>query len=393
MHFDISNTPKRARFARAALVAAATFISGAASADLVWDGNFNEHNFINYHKPNDPNLVAFYLIPDYGRPPQYGFQISPEHVGNGDLLSLVDYPTRGSNYSAKFVVKSRASGGVEPADCDSALDCRTRRSLLQMTATFYDYYDAIPQGSERWLSISFFVPENFDSSGSGFGPALWGSKANPEVRPGAFGIWAQDNEWQFIHRYYGRTAKTKNYTFGSHWWLVDEYSSEVPASKHGHLADFPDVAASRAALANLNRGGWTDWVLHFKTDLDDYEDNTGFLDVYMRAGSGDWVHVIALRPVRDFAREKDWKTVAPERLYDRGVGQVGPGGYTSQMGMYMDKGRVWGKDHSMVIYMDNHKVGDENATFAEMSHDGSAPGKPAEVIESPPNPPIIVNNQ
>lgn len=393
MHFNISKAPKSARVSGAAIAAFATFISGAASAELVWDGNFNDHNFINYHQPYDLLVVGFHLVPQYGRPPQYGFQPEPRHVGNGDLLSLVDYPTRGSSYSAKFVVKSQAGGGLEPADCDPALDCGTRRSQLQMTATFYDHYDAIPQGSERWISISFFIPENFDSSGSGFGPVLWGSKANPEVRPGAFGITAENNEWQFIHRYYGYEAQLNSFSFGGQWWLVDRYSSSIPASDDGHLVDLPDVSASRAALANLNRGGWTDWVMHFKTDVDSFADNTGFLDVYMRAGSGEWVHVLALRPVKDFARKTAWTTSNPGRLYDRGIGQVGAGGYTSQMGMYMDKGRIWGKPENMVIYMDNHKVGDQNATFSEMSHDGSSPGSPANKIESPPNPPIIVNNQ
>jgi hypothetical protein len=393
MHFNISSTPAGVRVLKATVLALATFTSGAASADLVWDGNFNDHNFIKYHQPYDPYVVGFHLIPQYGRPPQYGYQPEPRHVGNGELLSLVDYPTRGSNYSAKFVVKSQAGGGIEPADCDPALACETRRANLQMTETFYDYYDAIPQGSERWVSISFFIPENFDSTGSGFGPVVWGSKANPEVRPGAFGITAEDNEWQFIHRYYGRDAKAQNYSFGSQWWIVDKYGSSFPASGDGHLVDLPDVSASRAAFANLNRGGWTDWVMHFRTDLDDFENNSGFLDVYMRADSGKWVHVVALRPVEDFARKTSWKTTDRNRLYDRGVGQVGPGGYTSQMGLYMDKGRVWGKDQNMVIYMDNHKVGDDNATFAEMSHDGSSPGKPAQQIESPPNPPIIVKNE
>lgn len=392
MYFDIRSTPKGAKVLAAAAFALATFVSGAASADLVWDGNFNDHNFINYHKPQDPNLVAFHLIPAYGRPPQYGFQISPEHVGNGELLSLVDYPTRGSNYSAKFVVKSEAGGGIEPVDCDPAVDCGRRRANLQMTATFYDYYDAIPQGAERWVSISFFIPEDFNSSGSGMGPVVWGSKSNPETRPGAFGIWAQDNEWQFIHRYYGHTAKEENYTFGDHWWIVDTYRSDYPLGDDGHFIDLPDVDASRAALANLNRGGWTDWVMHFRTDLDDYENNTGFLDVYKRAGSGEWVHVVALRPIKDFARKTSWSTDRPERLYDRGIGQVGTGGYTSQMGLYMEKSRVWGHDNNMVIYMDNHKVGDENATFAEMTHDGSSPGNPPNKIESPPNPPVIVQN-
>jgi hypothetical protein len=298
-------------------------------------------------------------------------------VGNGELLSLVPCPTRGSKYAARFVVKSSRNGS-EPRDCDPATDCERRRANLQMTATLLEHYNAIPQGAERWVSISFFIPENFDSSGSGFGPVLWGSKSSLQDKPGAFAIWAQDNEWQLVHRYYSRKMYENEVDARKSWWLTFRYSSTFPSEAQWPegLVDFPDVEASRKALANLNRGGWTDFIWHFRTDVDEYEHNTGFLDVYMRADSGPWVHVLAVRPMKDLARNASWIENKPERVFDRGIGQYGPGGYTSQMGLYMDKDRVWNHEHDMVVYMDNHKIGDEDATFADMSHDGSTP-KPA----------------
>lgn len=372
---------------------------GAAVAEIVWDGSFDTHDFRNYHAPDNPKEVKFHLIPAYGRPPQYGFQVSPEHVGNGSLLSLVEHPTRGSKYAAKFVVKNSANGS-EPRDCDPAVDCGRRRANLQMTATLLDYYNAIPQDEERWVSISFFIPEDFESSGSGFGPALWGSKSSIQNKPGAFGIWAQNNEWQLVHRYYSRKMYQKGDSLRDDWWVTFEYSSKFPSASNWPqgLVDFPDVEASRKALSNLNRGGWTDFIWHFKTDIDEFENNTGFLDVWMRADSGPWVHVLKIRPMKDLARDAAWVKNNPKKVFDRGIGQYGPGGYTSQMGLYMDKGRVWGHKRNMVVYMDNHKIGDENTTFADMSPDGSAPGQPPEpqpdvlVDEPPPKPPKIVSN-
>jgi hypothetical protein len=79
------------------------------------------------------------------------------------------------------------------------------------------------------------------------------------------------------------------------------------------------------------------------------------------------------------------------RLYDRGVGQYAPKGYTSTIGLYMDKDRVWGHSRDMTIYMDNFKIGDANTTFGEMSHDGSSFGGPPGQTESaPPRPPQLI---
>lgn len=355
-----------------AVVLAASATPGMA--EVIWNGSFSEHDFLSYHHPGAPDEVRFFFVPEYGRPAQHGAQ-KPMHVGNGELLSLVDSPTRGSKYSAKFMVKSQASGGVEPRDCDPASGCSRRRSQLQMTSTFLDYYDAIPQGAERWVSFSIYLPEDFDASGKGFGPVIWGSKSSTQDKPGAFGLQIKDNEsWELIHRYYSARMHESGVDFKKAWWLSTYYSKDFPSRfdwAQG-LVDFPDENLSRAALANLNRGGWTDFIWHFRTDIDEFESNTGFLDVYMRAGSGPWVHVLHVLPMKDLARNPRWVENRPERVYDRGIGQYGPGGYTSAIGLYMDKRRVWGHPKSMIIYVDNYKVGNERATFEMMTHDGSS---------------------
>lgn len=374
------------RIAGKACLAVAVAAPSVAAAEIIWDGNFDQQDFRNYHTSSDPKSVKFHLVPAYGRPPQYGFQ-DPGHVGNGDLLSLVESPTRGGKYAAKFTIKSN---GAEPADCDPATSCERRRSFLQMTSTFLDYYDAIPQGAERWLSFSIYLPSDLDVSGDGFGPIIWGSKSSLENKPGAFGLELDTNGWNLIHRYYSEEMHKRGVDPAEAWWLAAEYSESFPSATDWPqgLVDFPDVAASRAALRNVNVGGWTDFIWHFKTDLDGFEQNNGFLDVYMRAGSGAWVHVLKVRPMKDLARNADWTDSEPERVYDRGIGQYGPDGYTSQIGLYMSKTRVNG--HDLTIFVDNHKVGDEDATFADMSPDGSSPaGVATEGGEEPPRPPVL----
>jgi len=357
-----------------------------SSAEIIWSGDFNDRNFSNYHSIANLDEIYFFHVPEYGRPIQYGNQV---HVGNGELLSLESSPTRGSNYSVKFTVKSQAGGGVEPRDCDPDLDCRTRRTDLQMTSTLIKYYNAIPYKAERWLSISFFIPSNFDGSGSGWGPVLWGSKGSLGGLPGWAGLSIDDDGWKLFHRYYSKQMYDDGVDANGSWWLAVDYSKDFPSSNDWAqgLVDFPNETASKAALANLNRGGWTDFIFHFRTDVDTVpiESNTGFMDVYMRAGSGSWVHVLNILPMADLQRDKG----KPERNYDRGVGQHGPQGYTSSVGLYMQKARVWDLSSNMVIHMDNHKIGDERATFEEMTHDRSSIDESENPGETRPMPPSL----
>lgn len=379
----------------AALGLVTALVPIAAQGDIVWDGTFDDKQFLPwYRSPDNPQEVKFFYIPEYGRPPDLGVQTS-KHIGNGELFSLERSPTRGSNYSMKFTIKSRAGGGREPADCDPAVDCGRRRSQLQQNNEFLKDWKAMPQGEERWLSYSVYLPEDFDSSGSGFGPVIHGSKSSTKSRPGWIGIQVNPDGWRLIHRTYSREAHQKNEP--NNWWYAMEYGPGVPSkSKYPSLlADFPDVEASRKALANLNKGGWTDFLWHFKTDLDPYEQNTGFLDVYMRADSGNWVHVLKIRPMKDLALDPSWVRSKPERVHDRVIGQYGDGGYTSSIGLYVDKDRVWDHRSNMVIYIDNYKVGDANATFADMSPDGSSFGSGAQSptpAATPPAPPTILSD-
>ena len=158
------------------------------------------------------------------------------------------------------------------------------------------------------------------------------------------------------------------------WWKTISYDKATPSSteRAQGLVDFPDEVASKAALGNLNKGGWTDFIVHFKNDVSDYSVNTGFLDIYMRANSDPWVHVIGMKPMQNLAYVPSWTSTNPERVYDRGIGRLASKGSGSNIGLYSTQGDVWTRSSDLVMYFDNYKVGDENANFSMMSPVGSS---------------------
>ncbi len=368
---------------------ALSLLSALASADTVWSGDFNGRNFLNYHSTADPNKVFFFAVSDYGRPPQYGAQ-QPGHIGNGDLLNLVSSPTRGGQWAARFTVKN-SRNGREPQDCDIQVDCKTRRTSLAPNYTFIDYYKAMPYKAERWWSVSVFLPSDFDTSGPGWGPVVAETKAYPWNAAGPqlawLGVALARDSWTINHRFLSKEMKQSGVDLSQSHWLSIGYKRDFPSNSDWPqgLVDFPDIAASQAALGNLNRGGWTDFVFHWRTDADTvpFSNNTGFLDAYMRAGDGEWVQVLRIRPMQNL------QTAEFTPSYNRGIGQWGTLGGGQQIGLYMSKERVWSNIRDMTVYIDNNKIGDARSTFEEMTHDGSSlDGEP--VPPKPrPNPPLL----
>jgi hypothetical protein len=148
------------------------------------------------------------------------------------------------------------------------------------------------------------------------------------------------------------------------------------------LVDYPDRAASEAALASLNKGGWTDWVVHTKFDARGSNNGgTGFLTVWKRESSGTWVKVLHILPKQ---------TTRGGVTFDHGIGYNSPagsnnnGGFGIKVGLYMEKSQVWNNNRDRVVILDNVKVGDENSLFSDMSPDGSSPGSIATVRPMPP---------
>jgi hypothetical protein len=173
------------------------------------------------------------------------------------------------------------------------------------------------------------------------------------------------------------------------WQQSMEYSAIEPTASSwpGGLADFPDVATSRASLANINKGGWTDWVFRVRFDArGSKEGGTGFVTAWKRAGNGPWIKVLQITPK---------VTTRGGVTFDHGICFNAPasatnnGGFDVQVGFYMDKEQVWALPDDRVIYVDNVKVGDDKSEFKDMSPDGSSPEQDA----TQPMPPAITGVQ
>ncbi|HET6630814.1 MAG TPA: heparin lyase I family protein [Woeseiaceae bacterium] len=383
----------RDRRARAALVLSIAFVaSGPASAEILWSGNYATGDFTQWHDQYNDEVVDFHQVPKYGRPIQYGKQLDG-HVGNGDLLSLVaetertvdgihysQGPTRGSEYAARFVVKSLENGS-EPADCDNG-DCSNRRTELTAQQTLPLFYDALPYGSERWVSVSIFVPGNWDHDGSSWGPIVFQIKALNDgggVGP-AITLNLQGGSWVVEHNWMGKPNCRCQLPY------QQQMNYKAEGTEQALLQDFPNQGASEAAL-ELEEGVWTDWIMHVKFDARGAGDGgEGFLDVWNRKGDGSWVKVLDIDPK---------KVTIAGRTFDHGIGQNAPpagdpGGFGIKAGLYMDTRQMKGVASNRVIYNANIKVGDEHTTFAQMSPDGSSAGTPAEQNAAPEAPIIVM---
>ncbi len=394
---------RRISFRRIAAVQAAAILIAApaiGAGEIVWSGNYENGNFRQWNKWDDPDVVSFSQVPEYGRPIQYGGQPS-KHVGNGDLLSLVAAtertingiyypkgPTRGSSeYAAKFTVKNSANGS-KPRDCDGS-DCGRRRTELTVQATLPELYNALGYRSERWMSISHFLPADWDDAGSSWGVLVF--QVKPRKDGGGVGpcidIEVHRGHWQVRHAW----TDIKDFRSQIPYRQSVRYSPSYPASgkESGDLlSDFPDVSESRAALADLNKGGWTDWVFHVVFDARGAGDGgKGLLELWKRAGDGPWVKVLDIKP---------GKVTVDGQTYDRGICYNSPDGFGIKAGMYMDERQVWNLNDNRVLYNANIKVGSASTPFSEMSPDGSAPGQsgaeepPPDYVVSPPRPPTIV---
>lgn len=366
------------------------------SAEILWSGNYETGDFTQWHAPDDRNSVSFHEVPEYGRPLQYGQQ-KEGHIGNGDLLSLVTSsdrlidgklyskgPTRGnSNYAAKFRVKSSAHGS-EPKDCDDGV-CKRRRTELTVQGALPDIYNALDYMDERWISVSHYLPSDWDERGGGYGPTVFQIK--PKLDGGSIGpcinIGIDGGSWAIKHGW----TDVKNLRKSTPWQQRPEYSAKYPAADGSDdaaalLADFPDREKSQAALADLNKGGWTDWVMHVKFDARGSSDGgEGFLRIWKRSGDDPWVEVLHIVPK---------KVTVAGLTYDRGICYNSPDGFGIKAGMYMDKDAVWNLDADRVLYNDNIQVGSADTVFAEMSPDGSSPGSKGTFDEAPPMPPKVV---
>ncbi|NNC58046.1 MAG: hypothetical protein HKO12_10835 [Woeseiaceae bacterium] len=390
----------------ASLLAALPAVS---SAEIIWSGDFATGDFTQWHHYDGPppiQDIRFQHMEPYGRPIQYGSQ-NPLHVGNGDFLSLVastertvdgvyfpQGPIRGQEYSAKFTVKSRAGGGVEPDDCDRGL-CNRRRTALSMQATHSDYYNAIPNHATRWLSFSVYLPSDYIAGSSGYGGPRFGLKPKNEaggsgntdaiaiVLDGTAG-WKLWNRW--IDEFPLIPLTDHPWQHGM-FYTGNEGGGPYPRSDSWPegLVHFPDVATSHAALQSVNLGGWTDWVVQLNSDSRGAASGgRGFLKIWKREDNGPWIFVLDVFPGQMSRGGMN---------FDHGIGYdvratSNNGGYGVKLQLYMAKEQVWNDAHNKVVYFANVKVGDQNTEFSDMSPDGSSPDSIPQTVR--PLPPSFV---
>jgi len=362
---------------------------------ILWNGDYSTGDFLQWHVATDSTRVQYSQIPSYGRPvkmPNDGAGRADSYYGNGDLMSMVattartvnghfypQGPTRGSSpYAAKITLKNSINGTeVGNADCDPApTTCNRRRADLTVQKTMQDDYNAFPPLAERWLSCSIYIPADFDGSGpvgGGFGIKLWSMKDYNDTGPGPISISIEPGEvWRLGHRW-----QDDDPYIGLPWWQQMWYTGDEPEGSGlaypradfwpDGTAHFPDLATSHAALQSLNKGGWTDWIVHMKMDhRGSDEGGTGFIKIWKREDQGAWIYVLDVFP---------GELTRGGHTFNHGVGFHNniTNGYGIKCGAYCTKDRVWDLPENTVIYNANVKVGDENATFAQMSPDGSQP--------------------
>ncbi|MDW7712331.1 MAG: heparin lyase I family protein [Deferrisomatales bacterium] len=356
-------------------------IPGVSLGAIIWSGDFETGDFLQYHASDDPNKPFYWGFPQYCWPQQ-----PSRGIGDGSCGEIVTSPVRHGSYAAKLTVKNSINGS-EPEDCDmSGTNCTRRRSEVTVQGTMSAYYNGIPYMSERWLSVSYWVPSDWSDAGSGWGVIVMQIKGAYEAGRSGHSPWVELNlkngYWQLNHRW----APEENAGSSLMPWQQNMFYNPTyptPTNWPDGLADFPNVEASQAALASVNKGGWTDFIFHIKFDArGSQEGGAGFLKMWKREGSGSWVHILDIRP----------KVITRGGMtFDHGIANYRPpgtthnGGFGPRYGMYMTKDQVWGLQNNRVLYLDNIKVGDENSGFHELDPEG---GKAAPII-APSAPPAF----
>ena len=340
----------------------------------LWTGGYEDGNF-NWWRGATGSYPYLNFVPAYGRPPENG--------GDGSLLSMETSPTRYGGYSAKFTVKNSENGTEEDnRDCDVGGVCSKRRTELAQHSQMATYWGGIlSYMTERWICTSYYVPADWDiENGSGFGPLVMQSHAANMGSGGSpFFEIILTNTWRISHRW----SETLTQPIGGvPWYQQSIYNgSSRPGSGESELlADFPNETASRNALANVNRGGWTDWIINVKYDARGATSGgTGWLDIWKRANADPWVHVLRIVPKQ--------MTIGGYSNLSRGIGYWVPpldeesialghsgsyenGGYGIGVGMYGAKEQFWDLPANRVIYNSNLRIHDEDTTFAEMTPEG-----------------------
>ncbi len=354
-------------------------IGGPPGANIIWEAHYENttYEYLDWHGKTDQNHPHFGGIPAYGRPtvpaPNNTSAVAG-YFGDGSLMEFVTSPVRCGTNANKITVKNSANGS-EPADCDNG-NCTRRRSELNHHLILYPDQGDMAYLTEYWMTLSIFIPADWDDGGSGFGPTVYQVKAptTNQISP-TLAIEIAQGNWSIWHRVSDATNPSSDVDIP---WQKQMFFAGGGSDAGGQcyprsglwpdgLAFFPNEANSCAALQNLNKGGWTDFVFNVLWDGRGVaEGGTGKLDLWVRASAGSWVKVLAIVPTDDMNRGST--------TFDMGIGyRLSGSGFGPLAGIYMDKNEVWGRAANRVAYNDCLKIGNSSATFSDMSPDGSSP--------------------
>lgn len=348
----------------------------AGKAEILWTGDFNDGTFANWWTESDN--IQIWGTPPYGRPLQYGGQNSL-HVGNGDLMWLTSDSDsdnfrsgpRLGRHALGLHVKSWAGGSVDArstdtntqGDWDGSNDTR-RRTELRGMGVHYEK-KLIPYMTTRWASASIFVPKDWDTqNGSGWGVTTWQWKPqrnNSSMSP-PITIRIRNGYWEVLLR------TNPNENPSNEGWTKHTFNPSITDSVH-----YPDAANATRMLANLNTGEWAHFVIQLRMDgRTSLEGGSGFLKLWMRHGDGEWIQVIDFFPTPEYGV-----------LFKQSGDDALLGFHAS---LYMSNSQVLDlPGPGRTLYYDNVKIGSEQASFTEMSHDASS----FEQELSPPRPPPV----
>ncbi len=354
-------------------------VTGAPSANIIksYEYENSTYQYLDWHALGDQNFPYFWGTPNYGRPtvpvPNVTTALA-SFFGDGSLMGFVTSPVRCGTYANKITVKNSVNGS-EPADCDGSV-CTRRRTELNNHTILWPTQGDMARRTEYWIAISFFIPADWDDSGSGWGPIVFQIKsdATDNISP-TFHINLTDEAWLITHRW-SDTEDCNNFGCIPWWYGMTYTGNGVDIGAPGvypnadnwpdGLAHFPNTATSHAALQSVNKGGWTDFVINIKWDgRGAAAGGVGFLDLWKRENVGSWIKILHITP---------GETTRGGQTFDHGIGYpISSVGFGVLTGMYMEKGEVWGLAANRVIYNDCLKIGNSSATFSQMSPDGSSP--------------------
>jgi hypothetical protein len=305
--------------------------------------DFSTGDLSQWPKPwnlSEPN----WRVPLYGLPVQYG--------GDGSLMELVQEPTRPSSpYSLRVRAKNSVNGSeTNGKDCDQHIadPCTARRS--QMNGSHVHVIEqALPQFSERWITFSVYLPANWQQGCSSGFIVLLGTKGTDDGGSGMMQVHLDgpDNSWELWHRWSDTSRSSSTWQHGMFYNKSYPVLNVSPLWNDG-VQDFPDPAASYAALASVNLGGWTDWLLHVKYDWrGPAAGGTGYMEFYKRENQGTAVKVLDVRPRLNNRGGISW---------DMGIGFNSEYFWISGLGLNMTKCRAWDAPNNLEAYFTNCRI-------------------------------------